>query len=118
MLTLLVAAAGLHLGAPSVGSKLSDKVRTACRELSVDAEGLTLPAALQACNEAMGISSGGSLIAQADLLCSELGLTMASPPPAASPPPVEPVQKPETVFSSIHAVLSTPIMVHNFSDTV
>ena len=89
MLTLiLVAPVGLQLSL--AGTTLAVKVREACAQLGVDSTALTVPAALKACNEAMGIESRGTLLAQADELVTQLGLKFDETPPGAStrsPPP-------------------------------
>ena len=62
---------------------LAIKVRAACEELGIQISG-TVPAALQACNEAMGIEARGPLLAQADELVTQLGLSFEEDP--AAPP--------------------------------
>lgn len=71
------------------GPTLAVKVRRACSELGiVDARSLTVPAALKACNEAMGIKASGPLISQADELVAQLGLSFddSKPPTRSSKP--------------------------------
>ena len=73
------------------GVTLAVKLRAACAQLGIDSTALTVPAALQACNEAMGMEQKGRpLLAQADALAAELGLTFDAPPPT---PPPSPPQK-------------------------
>ena len=73
MLTLaLIAPVGLHLGL--AGITLAVKLRTACRELGVDST-MPIHEQLKACNEAMGLQPSGTLLAQADELAVQLGLT-------------------------------------------
>ena len=58
----------LSVTALVAGPTLAVKVRAACEQLGIAAGGLTVPAALKACNEAMGIEASGPLLAQADEL--------------------------------------------------
>ncbi|EOD15967.1 hypothetical protein EMIHUDRAFT_464368 [Emiliania huxleyi CCMP1516] len=86
-------AAPAAAAAPAV--TLADKVRAVCDQLGVDAS-LPVPAALSACNEAMGISGAGPLLAQADELVNQLGLSLGAPAAAAAaaPPPAVPSTSP------------------------
>ena len=82
MLTLaLLAPVGLHIGL--AGITLAVKLRTACRELGVDST-MPIHQQLRACNEAMGLQPSGTLLAQADELAVQLGLTFDAPPQPAS----------------------------------
>ena len=72
---------------------LADKVRAACEQLGVDAS-QPVPAALKACNEAMGIQGSGPLLQQADELVAQLGLNLLEGPAAASGPAAVPAASP------------------------
>lgn len=69
------------------GPTLAEKLRAVCEQLGVDAS-MPIPAALKACNEAMGIAGSGPLLAQADELVAQLGLSFGAPAAAARPAPV------------------------------
>ena len=71
--------------APIKGPTLAAKVRRACFEIGISDGSLTVPAALMACNEAMGIEASGTLIAQADELVSQLGLSFDDAQPPTRP---------------------------------
>ena len=78
----------LSVTALVAGPTLAVKVRAACEQLGIAESGLTVPAALKACNEAMGIEASGPLLAQADELVNQLGIsidTLVPRPPAAPP---------------------------------
>lgn len=84
--------------AARAGPTLADKVRAVCEQLGVDAS-QPVPAALKACNEAMGVAGVGPLLAQADELVSQLGLSLGAPAaaPTAAPaaaPAVAPAAAP------------------------
>ena len=79
----------LSVTALVAGPTLAVKVRAACEQLGIAESGLTVPAALKACNEAMGIEASGPLLAQADELVNQLGIsvdTLVPRPPPAAPP--------------------------------
>ena len=93
----LHAAFGLQVSASGV--TLAVKVKSACAQLGVDSTALTVPAALKACNDAMGFEPSGTLVQQADELVAQLGLSFAdddspSPPSPPSPPPSLPPSPP------------------------
>ena len=71
------------------GPTLAVKVRAACAELGIDSS-LTVPVALKACNEAMGIEASGPLLAQADELVHQLGLAFDPPLTQSAPAPRPP----------------------------
>ena len=94
MVTIVLTLAAAALIA---GPTLAVKVRAACAQLGITESDLTVPAALMACNDAMGIEASGSLLAQADELVIQLGITFdtsISPPPAA-PPARKPTSPPK-----------------------
>ena len=63
----------------------------ACTQLGIDDTALTVPAAVQACNQAIGFTPSGPLMAQVDELVLQLGLVIDEPPsPSPSPSPREP----------------------------
>jgi hypothetical protein len=112
MLALVLAAAGLQAGLS--GPTLAVRIAAACEQLEVDATGLTAPAALRACHEALGTEPRGPLLAQADVLAEQLGLSFEREAAvrrvdASGAQPAAP---------SVHAVMSAPVMVHRFSDEV
>ena len=78
------------------GPTLAVKVRAACTQLGIAETELTVPAALVLCNEAMGIDASGPLLAQADELLNQLGLSFDTlvPQPAPAPPPRQREQPP------------------------
>ena len=91
--TAAVARPGVRLSASSV--TLSAKIDAACAQLGIDRGPLTVPAALKACHEALGVEHEGPLLAQADALVEELGLMFPPPPPLrASAPSKEPAPPP------------------------
>ena len=98
---------------------------------------MTVPAALQACNDALGIEQNGPLLTQSDMLVEQLGLEFEATPQleheiivgtAAADSPAQqqgarsstPIDT--TVAScadlSAHTVLSAPVMVHAFTSEV
>lgn len=91
---------GLQLSA--AGVTLAVKVRAACAQLGIESAGVPVPAALQKCNEAVGLPQGGALMVQADQLVEQLGLSFDEsadeqpPPPEAVPvpPPAVKAKKP------------------------
>jgi magnesium-dependent phosphatase 1 len=102
---LVLAMAGDSASAAAViQPTLSAKVRAACTELAVEASTLTVPAALAKCNEVMGLKASGTLIAQADALIAQLGISFeesAAVAPAAAPassPPAVPLRPGLVVF--------------------
>ena len=90
----LIVCAVLGLTARSSGPTLAIKVRRACTELGIVEAGLTVPEALRACNEAMGIEASGPLLTQADALMWELGINFdaETPPPSQDLLPSPPRQ--------------------------
>lgn len=79
------------------GPTLAVKVRAACEQLGVAESGLTVPAALEACNAALGIEASGPLLAQADELVHQLGIsvgTLAPQPAPAVPEAAPPIAAP------------------------
>lgn len=87
----MVHAVILTLSGGSAGrATLAAKVDLACAQLGIERGPLTVPAAIQACNRVMGINDpSGPLIAQADELVTQLGLTFdESPAPASQVPPL------------------------------
>ena len=107
MITIAFSAMGLL---PSAGGfTLAVKIRAACEQLGIDGTGLTVSAALRACSKEMGIEQCGPLVAQADHLAAQLGISFD-----ASPPLVEEAGT-ESKTLSVHAVMSVPAMVHSFS---
>ena len=83
MLAILLSA--ISLSPPGV--TLKHKVTLACAQLGIDDAHLTVPAALKACNEAMGMQqSGMPLLAQADELVLQLGLSLDAPRSVQQPP--------------------------------
>ena len=70
------------------GPSLAVKVRAACEQLGIAEGGLTVPAALKACNAAVGIEASGPLLAQADELVHQLGISIGTlvPQPAPAAP--------------------------------
>ena len=78
------------------GPTLAVKVRAACTQLGIAETELTVPAALVLCNEAMGIDASGPLLAQADELVNQLGLSFDTlvPQSAPAPPPRQREQPP------------------------
>jgi nitroreductase len=142
MLHVVLAVVSLQLGLPGVTVKTV--LQTACRELGINYRAeMTVPAALKACNEAMGIDQHGSLIEQVDLLAEQLGLSFEDPSPqlAVLSPPEDQVRAaaegasagtcvPEDAVAaatadgtppaatqclSVHEVMSALAMVHKFS---
>ena len=125
---LVLAAAGLHLHL--AGVTLVDKMRAVCAQLGVDGAELSLRAALQRCNEAMGLEPSGPLHMQTDALAEQLGLSFEAEP--ALPPPerleqAEPTggRSPQardeaagTRLLSVYDVMSATTMVHTFSEEV
>lgn len=107
-LAVLAVVLNLHGSASALSNAVpfAAKVRAACAELGIAQEGSTLPTALAACNEAMGIeASGTTLIQQVDLIMDELGidveallarqpLPIPSPPKPPPPPPKPPSKAP------------------------
>jgi len=76
---------------------LATKVRLACAQLGIDHAHLTVPTAIKACNEALGLEPVGPLMSQADVLAVELGLRfdqLPSLPPPPSQPPTPPRRDP------------------------
>ena len=76
----------------SFGRVFNDMIFPLCGgECYSGKDGATVPAALKACNEAMGIEASGPLLAQADELVLQLGISIDTlvprPPPAAPPAP-------------------------------
>ena len=65
---IIIASNGLVLN--TAGVTFAVKVKAACAQLDIDISGLDMPAALNAANEALGIDSQGTLLAQADALGS------------------------------------------------
>ena len=124
MLAIVVAAAGLQLIVAGVTA--ADKIKAACRQLGVDGASLTLPAALRACNEAMGIEQSGPLIAQAETLAEQLGLQFKasfSPPERLEQDVAGSTRDGDRAANvmdslSVQAVMSAPAMVHRFSKEV
>ena len=88
---LSVAAAAL---VASVGPTLAVKVRAACAQLGIAEIDLTVPAALVACNAAMGIEASGPLLAQADELVNQLGIGIETLVPQPVPPALQPPRRP------------------------
>ena len=86
MSAIVVAATLVTLGI-STPPTLATTVRAACTQLGIDAGGLTVPAALQACNKALGIDATGPLLIQADVLATQLGLDRSTPAPTITPTP-------------------------------
>jgi len=84
---VVVAAAGLHLNI--AGITVAERIKAACRQLGIDGASLTVPAALRACNEAMGIEQSGPLIAQADTLAEQLGLRFDASSTSSAPEGLE-----------------------------
>lgn len=87
----LVAPVGLQLSL--AGITFAAKLRKACRELGVD-NTMPLHQQLRACNEEMGIQPSGTLLAQADELVEQLGLTFDAPPQLASTTAKLPLSRP------------------------
>lgn len=69
------------------GPTLAIKVRAACAQLGIATSDLTVPAALRACNEAIGKEASGPLLAHADELVDQLGLSFSMPVPQPPRPP-------------------------------
>lgn len=135
MLAIVVAAAGLNIA----GITVAERIRAACRQLGIDGTRLTVPAALRACNEAMGIEQSGPLIAQADALAEQLGLRFDASSTSSAPAegleqdliegstagslvlrgastPTRDSNPPAT--ATVHAAMSSPTTVHRFSREV
>ena len=132
-IALVLSAVGLHLLA---GVALVDKVRAVCTQLGVDGAELTVPAALRACNEAVGIEPSGPLLMQTDALAEQLGLSFDAEPPPQPPEQLDEAtdgrspraastarardDKPASSMRSlsVHDVMSATTMVHKFSEEV
>ena len=122
-----VAVAGLHLSVS--GATIAAKIRAACRQLGIDNTDLTIPAALKACNEAIGVEQSGPLLSQMDVLAEQLGLSFDQPQAAMPPPPAQHDAAISTEVAAGEArrdsrgrgslplceVMSAPAMVHTFS---
>ena len=105
---------GLHSSVS--GITLAVKIRAACEQLGID-KNLAVPAAIAACNEAMGLQEDGPLVVQADIIAEQLGLSFESPPvPAANEE--ECGASGSTISPSVYSVMSAPMMVHSFSSEV
>ena len=114
---------GLQMNVASV--PLAVKVGVICDQLGIDDAGLTVPAALKACNAAMGIGQTGPLIGQTDALVEQLGLSFDALAPlqpeqnAAVEADTQSADKNEASTGAesmpVHAVMSAPAMVHKFS---
>ena len=116
MSAIVLAAAIIGLQSMAGSTTLALKLREACKQLGISDASLTVPAALQACNEAVGIEQAGPLLAQADVLVEQLGLGFDPSPvqecaTAIEPPAVE-------SLPDVHAVMSAPSMVHTFTEEV
>ena len=114
---MLAAAVGLQLS--MTGVTVAVKLRAACEQLGIDAAGLTLPAALHACNTAMGMEQSGPLIAQTDALIEQLGLGLSASPLPVAAEEQQAIEKPDAVeesSSSVRDVMSNPVMVNKFME--
>ena len=98
------------------GPTLAVKVRAACEQLGIAESGLTVPAALKACNAALGIEASGPLLAQADELVHQLGISVGTlvpqpapaAPEAAPPIAVPPIADLATLDARVAAALLPP----------
>ena len=111
MIATVLAAVGLH-------ANMAGIIREACKQLGVDGAGLTMPAALQACNEAIGIQPTGPLLAQTLVLAEQLGIIAGAQPPQQPAVPDAAIPPLGADSLPVHAVMSAPSMVHQFSDAV
>ena len=118
----ILLAVGVHLSMLSMaGVTLAVKIKAACIQLGINIDGLTMPAALQACNEAANIGQDGvvPLLAQADALVEQLGLSFESPPPEQQVEDASTTRHDKPASSvgslSVHAVMSAPLTIQKFS---
>ena len=113
MRAVSMAAIVLTLAASALvaGPTLAVKVRAACEQLGIAEVGLTVPAALNACNAALGIEASGPLLAQADELVHQLGIsvgTLVPQPAPAAPKAAPPIADLATLDARVAAALLPP----------